>query len=89
MRANFESVMGKPPYGFEFGRWPEGHEWAGQYKAYTVQCAWDAWQEAAKFLKGETNEANTVSDSGPAGSGQDNTCGEPAASTSSTASLRS
>ena len=68
MRANFESVMGKSPYEFEFDRWPEGHQWSGQYKAYTVQCAWDAWQEATKFLKGETNETNTVSDSGPAGS---------------------
>ena len=89
MRANFESVMGKPPYEFEFDRWPEDHARAGQYKAYTVQCAWDAWQEAAKFLKGEINEANTLSDSGPAGSGQDNTCAESAGSENSTASLRS
>lgn len=71
MRENFESVMGKPPYEFEFDRWPEDHAWPGQYKAYTVQCAWDAWQEATKFLKGETNETNTLPSSRPARSRQD------------------
>jgi len=47
-REEFEKWAAKPPREFSLARHSNDHRasWPGQYKAYHVQCAWDAWCES-------------------------------------------
>jgi len=53
LRTAFESCITAPPIEASVDRYPEKIEvpWAGQYKTYTVQLAWDAWWAASEHAK--------------------------------------
>lgn len=48
MRARFEKAFSSPPYEFSLTRFSDEEVWPGNYKAYHVQCAWEAWQACEK-----------------------------------------
>lgn len=52
-RADFEAWISAEPNNFGVSRYPDsmGAQWAGQYRTFTVQLAWCAWQAAIKHLK--------------------------------------
>ena len=45
-RAQFEEWISRPPFEHMCDRFPEGMNYAGQYRRYETQMAWEAWQEA-------------------------------------------
>ena len=50
-REEFEKWASEPPMEWCLARYPDDEvrfAWPGLYKDYTVQSAWEAWQEAAK-----------------------------------------
>ena len=49
-REQFEATFSAPPYEFRMERWGDRAAWAGNYKSYYVQCAWDGYQEARAVL---------------------------------------
>lgn len=64
-RAEFEKWISGPPIERNLDRWLDhcldpNSAWPGQYKDYSVQLAWEAWQKAresqpehARFLESE------------------------------------
>lgn len=49
-REQFEATFSAPPYEFRMERWGGRAAWAGNYKSYYVQCAWDGYQLARAAL---------------------------------------
>lgn len=43
-RAEFESWITAPPYEKSVATYPDSSGWPGQYRAYEVQLAWEAYQ---------------------------------------------
>jgi hypothetical protein len=49
-RERFEAWAAKPPREFDLDRFDDGGAWPGNYVAYNVECAWQAWQEAERHM---------------------------------------
>lgn len=47
-RIRFENWVTAPPIERTVDRFAAGSAWPGQYRDYSVQLAWDAWQESGK-----------------------------------------
>ena len=45
-REKFEKWATEPPREWDVWLNSPDHNWPDQYKAYHVQCAWEAWQAA-------------------------------------------
>jgi len=48
MREQFEAEFSKPPYEFPMERGNANAGWPGQYRDYSVQCAWEGYQAALR-----------------------------------------
>lgn len=44
-RLAFEAKFSAMPHEFRMERWGERAAWAGNYKSYITQCAWDGYRE--------------------------------------------
>ena len=54
LRAQFEREFAKPPYEWDFNRFPEMGAWAGQYTDLKTQCGWEAYQAGHAAAQAET-----------------------------------
>jgi len=43
LRAEFEAMFSQPPYEWDFILFSEGSAWPGNYRHYSVQCAWEGF----------------------------------------------
>lgn len=50
-RVEFELWGKNPPRNFNLEVYCDNSSWPGQYRAYNVQCAWEAWCEAKRAQK--------------------------------------
>ena len=49
-RERFEEWISLPPFEHMCDRFPDGMNYAGQYRHYETQLAWEAWQAARAWL---------------------------------------
>lgn len=48
LRADFEKIIGAPPYEYMCDRAGGEAAWPGQYKRYETQLAWNMWHSATQ-----------------------------------------
>ena len=49
-REQFEQIFSKPPFEFSMNKYSDDEAWPGDYRAYTVKCAWEGWQASRESL---------------------------------------
>jgi len=45
-RAAFRKIFANPPYEFSMARNSDSSAWPGNYQVYSVECAWQGFNEA-------------------------------------------